>query len=264
MSAVPSRPAPSWARLGGNRVVIGLVLLVVAVAVWQVMTAVGRVNPLLLPSPSAVAVAFASTVASPATYAALLTTVTEIVAALVLAGAVALAIGVPVGWYRATQQAYEPLLANLAAVPLVILYPVFAVVFGIGPLSKVTFAATTAFFPMVLAVVSGISATNETLIASARSMGARGWTLLRVTALPSALPDIVGGFRLGLTLATLGVVGGEFIAGTAGLGYLLASAGQAFQTVQVYAYVIITLCLAIALNVVFGLAVRLGGRAEVQ
>lgn len=250
------RRASLLARLGGSRIVVGLVLLALCVAVWEGVTAAGSVSPFLVPTPTAVATAFVSTLSSWATYSALARTVVEIVVALALAGSLALAIGIPVGWFRATREAYEPLLANLAAIPVVILYPVFALIFGIGSLSKVTFAATTAFFPVILSVVSGVASTSESLIASARSMGANGWTLLRVTALPSALPDIVAGFRLGLTLATLGAVGGEFIAGSAGLGYLLASAGQAFHTKEVYAYVVLTLLLAIALNVGFGLLVR--------
>jgi ABC-type nitrate/sulfonate/bicarbonate transport system permease component len=259
---VSRSPAPIGARLAGSRVFIGLLLLCACVAVWQLVTTVGSVSSFLVPPPAAVAGVFVSVMTSGTTYSALGITMVEIVAALALAGGLALAIGVPVGWYRLTQQAYEPLLANLAAVPLVILYPVFAVVFGIGPLSKVMFGAATAFFPVVLAVVSGVAATNESLVASARSMGARGLTLLRVTAIPSALPVIVGGLRLGLTLATLAVVGGEFIAGTRGLGYLLASAGEAFETRKVYAYVLLTLLLAIVLNSAFGLLVWLSRKVE--
>ncbi|HZV48264.1 MAG TPA: ABC transporter permease subunit [Candidatus Dormibacteraeota bacterium] len=249
-------------RLMGSRVFIGLGLLCVCVAVWQVVTAVGGVNSFLVPSPAAVALVLVSVLTTGTTYSALGTTIVEIVAALVLAGGFALAIGIPVGWHRLTQHAYEPLLANLAAIPLVILYPVFAVIFGIGPLSKVAFGAATAFFPVVLAVVSGVAATNQSLIVSARSMGARGLTLLLITAIPSALPVIVSGLRLGLTLATLAVVGGEFIAGTQGLGYLLASAGEAFETKKVYAYVVLTLLLAIGLNVAFGLLVWLSRKVE--
>lgn len=251
----PPLRTPLWLRLLSNRAVIGLVLFALCVAVWEGFTAAGSVNPFLVPTPAGAATALGAVLSSATTYVAVATTTVEIVVALALAGALALAIGVPTGWRRLTREAYQPLFANLGAIPLIILYPVFVVIFGIGSVSKVTFGATAAFFPVVLATVSGVSATNESLIFSARSMGASGWTLLRVTALPSALPDIIGGFRLGLTLATLGVVGGEFIAGSAGLGYLLASAGQAFQTKQVYAYVLLTLALAVVLNLGFGLLV---------
>jgi NitT/TauT family transport system permease protein len=197
------------ARLLSSRTFIGVALFALCVAVWEGFTAARSVSPFLVPSPAGVTAALSDVMASSSTYTAVATTTIEIAAALGLAGALALAIGVPVGWRRLTRDAYQPLFANLGAIPLVILYPVFVVIFGIGLVSKVAFGATAAFFPVVLATVSGVSATSESLIFSARSMGASGWTLLRVTALPSALPDIIGGFRLGLTLATLGIVGGS-------------------------------------------------------
>ena len=215
---------------------------------WFAMSAAEVVDPFLLPSPIDVGVDLSAVLADESTYPHLLTTVSQIFTAFLIAAVAGIVIGLPVGWYRMAQRAYEPVLANIYAVPLVILYPVIALIFGIGSTSKVVFGALYAFFPVVLATVSAVALVDQDLVSAGRSMGARGLDLFRVVVVPAARPRIVAGLRLGLILATLAVVGGQFIAGTEGLGYLLATAGQSFQTVEMFAYILLTLALAAALN----------------
>jgi ABC-type nitrate/sulfonate/bicarbonate transport system permease component len=217
-------------------------------AAWWALTAFTGVDPFLLPAPPVVAGALLEILADPETYPQLFTTALEIGGAFLIAAAAGVTLGIPIGWYRLSRLAYEPVLANVYAIPLVILYPVIALLFGIGSASKVAFGALYGFFPIVLATVSAVALVDATLVSAGRSMGARGPSLLRVVVLPAALPRIMTGLRLGLILATLAVVGGEFIAGREGLGYLLATSGQAFRTVDTFAYIVLTLGLAASLN----------------
>ncbi|MGH3344941.1 MAG: ABC transporter permease [Carbonactinosporaceae bacterium] len=227
---------------------------------WLAISRSGAVDPFLLPPPVDVLRVLGDILADGSTYPQVLTTLTEIGAAFVIAAAVGVTAGVTVGWYARLRGAYQPVLANLYAVPLVVFYPVIALFLGIGSTSKIAFGALYAFFPIVLAAVSGVALVDPTLVAAGRSMGARGFSLLRVVVLPAAFPRIMTGLRLGLVLGTLAVVGGEFIAGTEGLGYLLASSGQAFQTLDMFAYIILTLGFAAALNGLLAVVDRLARR----
>lgn len=220
----------------------------VLLAGWFALTAGEVVNAFLLPSPADAGTALFAILADEGTYPHLLTTVSQIFTAFLLAAVAGIGLGLPLGWYRMAQRAYEPVLANIYAIPLVVLYPVIALIFGIGSTSKVVFGALYAFFPVVLATVSAVALVDQNLVSAGRSMGARGLELFRVVVVPAARPRIVAGLRLGLILATLAVVGGQFIAGTEGLGYLLATTGQSFQTVEMFAYILLTLALAAALN----------------
>jgi NitT/TauT family transport system permease protein len=107
-----------------------------------------------------------------------------------------------------------------------------------------------------------VAAIDTTLLTASRSMGARPAQLFRLVVFPAALPQIGNGLRLGIVFASLAVVGGEFIGGSGGLGHLLAAAGQAFQTPDEYAYVVVTLALTIALQLVVAGLIRLSEKGE--
>jgi ABC-type nitrate/sulfonate/bicarbonate transport system permease component len=230
------------------RAAIYLGVPLAVLAGWFLLAASGTVNPFLLPAPDDVAGKFQSVLTDSRTYPHLWTTVRQIFTAFLLAAVVGIGIGLPIGWYQVLRRAYEPVLATVYAVPLVVLYPVIALLFGIGATSKIVFGALYAFFPVVLGTISAVSLVDRNLVAAGRSMGARGLTLFRTVVLPAAAPRIMAGLRLGVILATLAVVGGQYIAGTSGLGYLLATAGQSFQTVQMFAYILLTLALAALIN----------------
>lgn len=247
-------------RTGTVRVLAVAALLAFFAIVWFVLAGLGAFSAFLLPSPATVGGALGRILGQGGTYSAVLTTVWEVLAAFALAVVGGLAVGIPVGLRRATRDAYEPVIANLAAVPIVVIYPVFLAILGVGSPSKVVFGAVTAFFAVALATTIGVGSIDPTLLRASRSMGARGARLFRVVIFPAALPQIRNGMKLGIVLATLAVVAGEFIGGSGGLGYLLASAGQAFKTPDVYAYMIVTLALAVVLQIVLTGALRLSER----
>lgn len=247
--------AQSTSTLQRGGVVLALCLL--AILVWWAVVTFASVDPFLLPAPGDVLAALRRILGGSEVYSALLVTLREIAAAFAIAAFAGLLLGTPIGFYKVSRNAYEPLLANLGAVPIIVFYPVFTLVLGLGSSSKIAFAALAAYFPVVLSVMSGVGTVDETLVTASRAMGARGRSLVTSVILPGALPQTLNGLRLALVLATLSVVGGEFIGGTAGLGYLLASAGEAFRTVELYAFVVITLAMAAVLYVVMSLVSHL-------
>ena len=230
------------------------VVLVAVLLPWWAVTAAGAVAPLTLPPPATVASALGELLADPGTWAsAVAVTVGRTASGFGLAALVAVPLGVFLGRSRLLGRAYEPLLATLAAVPLVVLYPVLSATLGIGTASKVTLGCLYAFFPIAIAAVRAAGQVDPELLTAMRSMGAAPSRLAGSVVLPSALPGIVSGLRVGLGLALVTVIAAEFIAGDAGVGYRLAAAGQGYRSADLFAWVALAVVLTIVVNALFTL-----------
>jgi ABC-type nitrate/sulfonate/bicarbonate transport system permease component len=149
----------------------------------------------------------------------------------VLAG---IALGLAAGWYRRFAFALEPFVSALNATPRVALLPLIIIWVGIGIWSKVLVVFLGAVVPIYLNVVAGVRTTDVRLLRVARSFGSSEAQLFRSIILPSALPFLLSGLRLGVGRAMVGVVVGEFYAATAGVGFMIMVAGANFQTDKVF------------------------------
>jgi NitT/TauT family transport system permease protein len=225
-----------------------LAVTVLAVGIWWFICSLEVVSTLVLPTPSVVATALLEILAGEDLYVQTVITLVQIGIALAIALVGGIALGLPIGWWRTLQRAYEPMLANVFAIPLVVFYPVLLLLLGIGASSKIAFGAIYAFFPVAIATVTASAGINPVLVQAGRAMGARRTTLLKRVILPAALPGILGGVRLGVSLCIVAVVAAQYIGGTEGLGLLLATAGERLDTPKTFAYVTVTLVLALAIN----------------
>ena len=142
-------------------------------------------------------------------------------------------LGLLLGWYPRLGFLMNPFLAAMYATPRVALLPVLVLWLGIGMWSRVAVILLGAFFPICLNTIAGVRTIDATHLALARSFQARGALLFRTIVLPSCLPFILAGLRLGIGRALVGVVVGEFIAASSGLGFLIARAGATFQVEKV-------------------------------
>jgi ABC-type nitrate/sulfonate/bicarbonate transport system permease component len=110
---------------------------------------------------------------------------------------------------------------------------------GIGILSKVGIIFLGAVFPIMINTRDGVKTTPYNLLTAARSFGASEWRLFKSVVLPSTIPFILSGLRLGLGRAIVGVMVGELYAATAGIGFMITVAGATFQTDKVFVGVLI-------------------------
>lgn len=229
-----------------------LAVLAAVLLVWWALTTSGTVTPLILPALPDVAAALRADLADTATWAtAIATTCVRAASGFLTAAALAIPLGVVLGHRRLLGRAYEPLLATITAVPLVVLYPVLAATLGIGTASKVVLGGLYAFFPIAIATTRAVSQVDLTLITAMRAMGAQGGQLVRAVVLPSALPGIVAGMRIGFGLALVTVIAGEFIGGSSGVGYQLAATSQGYHSADLFAWVVLTVALTVAANLAF-------------
>jgi NitT/TauT family transport system permease protein len=150
-----------------------------------------------------------------------------------------IALGAAMAVRRPVRDYLDPWVAFLYATPTVALAPLFILWFKLGIESKVAVIWLVAIFPILLNTLTGIEATDPDLIEAARSFGARPLQIFRKVMLPSALPFIVTGIRLGLARGLVGVVVAEFFGSKAGLGYLILFAAGTFDMATLFVGVLI-------------------------
>jgi NitT/TauT family transport system permease protein len=143
-------------------------------------------------------------------------------------------LGLLLGWYRRLNAMFEPFVTMLNATPRVALLPLIILWLGIGMQSKVAAVFLGAFFPLVVNVMAGVRAVDETLLKCARSFGASDRQIFTTLALPSSVPFIVAAMRLAVGRGLVGVVVGEMLASTAGIGHMMALASATFQTDKMF------------------------------
>jgi len=125
---------------------------------------------------------------------------------------------------------FDPLIEFYRPVPPLAYLPLIVIWFGIGELSKVLLITLAIFAPLVIATATGVRQVDETRRRAAQAFGATRWQLLRHVVLPSALPEILTGLRVGLGVGWSTLVAAELVAATRGLGFMVQSAAQFLAT----------------------------------
>jgi len=224
-------------------------LLLVALGIWELWA--GRRDPLLYVPPSKVLPALGR-ILRLETYPTLPDhlglTVVEVLVAYGLAVGLGLGLGFLLGLPRYVGEIYEPILASLYAIPSVVWYPSLMLFFGLGPASKIAFGFLLGFFPVVLAVVSGVRSVDRQLLTVARALGAGPGACFLKVILPAITATLVAGLRAGLALTVVGVIVGEILGARAGLGYLITHAYGFLRTADYAALALLALALVMAID----------------
>ena len=129
----------------------------------------------------------------------------------------------------------DPIIAVAYPIPVVAILPMLLVIFGVGSTPIIVLAGIISFFPAVVNAMAGVRQGDERLVLMARNMGADKWQTLWRIVLPGALPSIFAGVRLAAGLALLGVIAGEFLASSDGIGSLTWRYWQIYQIDNMYA-----------------------------
>lgn len=166
----------------------------------------------------------------------------------------AIPLGMLIGSMRRLRMALDPIVNALYATPTLALTPLFVIWFGLGMSSKVAIVAIMAFFPLVINTIEGVKTVDRVLLRAARSFGAKRRHTYTDVVLPSIFPFVISGLRLAIGRAIIGVVIGEFIGATAGIGYRIRSTAAVFQTRQYLASVAVLVIAAVVLNLLLKVA----------
>ena len=163
----------------------------------------------------------------------------EFAAGFALASIVGITVGVLMAGSKIVRDLFDPWMSMLYATPVIALGPLFILWLGIGISSKIAIIFLTAVFPIVISTQVGLSTTDRGLIEVARAFGAGMSQIYRKVRIPSALPFIIGGLRISVARALVGMVVAELFGARAGLGFLIFNATSSFDTAGLFVAVII-------------------------
>lgn len=218
---------PRRAGIGVTLRILGPLL---ALTAWWYASDSGWLDPQVLASPGQVASAFAELAASGVLWDHLAASLRLAFTGLAIGGSIGIALAVFTGFVRLGDELLDPTLQMLRTVPFIALSPLFIVWFGIDDKPKLVLIAVATAFPLYLNVRGGVRNVDRKTVEAARSYGLGGLPLLREIVVPDALPSLLVGLRISLGVSLLALIFAEQINSTEGIGYLLISAQQYFQT----------------------------------
>jgi ABC-type nitrate/sulfonate/bicarbonate transport system permease component len=222
-----------------------VLLLIAAAAFWESWVRVDDTPAWLLPSPSAIVRALFNDRALLARHTWV--TLQEVIAGFAVALVAGVLLAVAIDASQLAARAVYPLVVASQAIPIVALAPLLLVWFGYGLAPKVIVTALVAFFPIVVTTVDGLRSADRETLELVRSMGGSKWTRFRLIKAPSALPALFSGARIGISVAVIGAVFGEYVGANAGLGYLMNISSGRLLTVRVFASIVVLATMAVML-----------------
>jgi taurine transport system permease protein len=220
--------------------------------VWWLVTAMGWVRPLFVPSPASIVIKFAEIWNSGFTGIPFINHVmistARVFGAFLLACVIGLPLGLAMGMSPVMRGIFDPPIEFYRPIPPLAYLPLMIIWFGIGETSKVLLIFLSVFAPVVLGARSGVRSAAIEQIHAAYSFGATRWQVMRYVIMPSALPEILTAMRIGIGFGWTTLVAAEMVAATQGLGYMVLSASQFLQTPVVILGIFIIAIIAFAFD----------------
>jgi NitT/TauT family transport system permease protein len=209
-----------------KRIAASLGSLVAFLLAWKLLTVATGTPAYILPAPEVVAERAVRAIGSGILWEHVWATLSEVVLGFGLGAVTAIAIGVALGKSVLIERVLSPYIVAAQAVPILALAPLLDIWFGGGLLARVLVCALIVFFPIAIATMVGIRSADPLLREMLRSLGATPGQLTTRLEIPSALPVLFGGLRVGVTLAVIGAVVAEWVSASTGLGVLINIADQ--------------------------------------
>lgn len=196
---------------GPQRFALGALLPLALVAVWQTWGML-QSNP-RVPLPTRVMSNAAAMIASGDLPSALLQSLGRVFAGFAIAALIAIPLGLAMGRSRAVERNLDPLVESFRPIAAIAILPLAILWFGTGTPAALMIVAYAAFFPIAVHTIAGAKRVNPTLLAASATMGLSRWATLRTVVIPSALPSIFVGLRIGLGVAWTAIVAAELAVG---------------------------------------------------
>ena len=253
------------AKKSGGSVVWSLAVPVTLLAIWEGLSRAGVINPMILPSPSAVFlrwIAYAKPMMpfDPAegTYVTWLfsgellhdaaASLYRVVMGFLIGAGLALPIGLLMGTSDTVYRLMNPLLQILRPIPPIAYIPLAILWFGLGNPPAFFLISLGAFFPVIMNTIGGVRTVDAIYVRAARNLGASGATLFWRVILPASTPHIMTGLRVGFGVAFIVLIVAEMIAVNNGLGYRILEAREFFWSDKIIAGMISIGLLGLAID----------------
>jgi NitT/TauT family transport system permease protein len=229
---------------------VGLISIVLLTGLVEILIRVGLINRFIVPLPSEIIAAFPRVIVEEDVLQRFLLTAGEAFSASILVTLCGVAAGVLLYRYHLLRLATETWVAAVAAAPLVLMYPLYLVIFGRSALTIVMMGFTAGLAPVILKTLEGLLGTRRVLINVGRSFNLtqsqQFWKIL----FPAALPTIFVGLRLGLIFSLINIVGVEFLINFGGLGQLINELAERYDLPGTYAAICFVILVSICVFVI--------------
>lgn len=212
-----------------KNIALSFLIPIAVVIAWHYVTTQGIVNSAILPSIHNVIAAFQKSIASGQLTADVQVSLIRVVKGYFFAVILGVTLGTIMGISETGNQLFSLSLNTIRQIPMMAWIPLIILWCGIGELSKTVIIVMGAFFPIMVNTFSGIRSTHEGFIEVARLYKLKRWDTFRKVYLPSAVPQIFVGLKLGLGISWMAVVAAELIASTKGIGYRMSNARSLMQ-----------------------------------
>lgn len=227
--------------------IIRMLSVIFVVGAWEVL---GRqVDPLFMSFPSAIAVSAVRLASSGELFTALVSSLQSLILAFVIASVVGISLGLLIGRYKSVEAATDWLVNALYATPLVAIIPLVILWFGLGNGAKLFIVTILAVFPILINTIAGVRNVPAQFIELGNAFAANEREIFTKVILPSALPYMMTGLRLGIGRAIIGMVVAEFFTAITGLGALIVKYGNQYDTATMFVPILVLMLLGVALSI---------------
>ena len=249
--AAAAKSAPRLPRLS-YVTWVSIATFLALIALWWLAAHFEVVSPIFLPPPEAVLAKLVSVWLTGFEGATLpqhlVASLARVLAALAAASVIGIALGFAISLNETARGMFEPVIEFYRPIPPLAYLPLIVIWCGIGELSKVLLIYLAIFAPIAIATATGVRTVDPAKLRAAQSLGATRAQLIRHVILPSALPDILTGVRIGLGVGWSTLVAAELIAATSGLGFMVQSAAQFLVTDVVVLGILVIALIAFAME----------------
>lgn len=225
--------------------IAGLCLIVFG---WQASSSLGWVDAVFLPSPWAISQVLWHLLTTGALWNHLVVSITRLAVGWTAGTFAGVLAGLALGLYSTARSVGVPLVSALITIPKVALLPLFIVWFGIGEWSKIMIISFGVCFPTVISTYGAVDNVSKSLIRMAQSFEVNSAGIVRKVVLPAALPGILSGFRVSISIGIILLVTAEMIGSNEGIGVFILAAGNLYQVDRLLAGVVLLCSLGLTLS----------------
>jgi ABC-type nitrate/sulfonate/bicarbonate transport system permease component len=241
-----------------RRTLLGVIGTIGFFLIWEAISRSGQVNTVMLPAPTTIIKQGWLLLQDGELISHLLASLRRTALGFVFGTIPAIVLGVAMVRMPALYELLNPLMQMFRSVPALAFVPLAIFWFGIGETSKVFLIAWAVFFPLWISTYFGVRDVNPLFLRASASLGASGWRQLVFVLLPAALPHVLSGIRISISIAVVILVAAELSGASFGIGYLIQESAQVFRVDQMFVGIVTLGLMGFAINWVFDALVAYG------
>ena len=224
---------------------IPIAILAALVGAWELWVQVGEVPKWQLPAPSAIAVELAESRAL--LWDNTIVTLKEVALGFLAALAAGVILAGLITYSRILESSIYPIVIASQTVPVIAIAPLLLIWVGYGIEPKIIIVALISFYPIAVNTVDGMKSVDPDMLRMMRTLGASRWQIFSKLQVPTSLPFMFSGIKIGISVSVIAAVIAEWVGGSAGLGYLITYSQPLFLTARVFAAIVLLSVMGISL-----------------